>query len=134
MVLATQTPSEDEDDGLSAGIIALIVILSTLFVLILVVTFVVYLVYRRKRKSKYSISASLIHYQDYGGADYIADNTAVNLSYFSVQQIQNSQVQEMVSTEPEDLKEKSLKEDNADDDDFVIKENLYVDDDKNTHL
>jgi len=136
MNLATQAPPTDdggddgddgEDDGLSAGIIVLIVVLVTLLVLTTLVVFVVYVVYRGKRKSKYDIYNHSKQHRNYGGACYIADNTA--------QQTQSSQVQEMVSTEPELLKEKSLKEDTADDNNFVVEVNLdAADDDKDTHL
>ena len=135
MTLATETLSsgEDEDDGLSSGIIALIVVLVTLLVLVLVVAIVAYLVYKKKRKVKYDVHNTQ---RSYGGTDYIADNTA---SCIFIQQIQSSShVEEMISTEPELLKETSPIEKSANDDDDIIKVNLNAvatgDDDKDTSL
>lgn len=137
-MLATQTSptddDEEEDDGLSTGIIVIIVVLVVITVLVLVIVFAGYLVYRRKYKSKYDITSTS---KRHATADYIDDNTMVNPSYMSVQQTQPSQVQEMISTEPELFKEKSPTEEDVDD--AVITVNLTAkevddDDDKDTHL
>ena len=131
MVLATQTSPTDDgdnDDGLSSGIIAVIVVLVVLTILVLVIIFAGYLVYRRKHKSQCDISYIS---KQHSVAEYISDNAIANPSYITIQQIRPSQIQEMVSTEPEPLKGNPSTEEDA----HVIRSNLNVDDDdQDTHL
>ena len=134
--LATQNnnPGDDEDDGgLSGGIVALIVILVLLGVLVLVVIVIVYVVYRKKHQGRFDIFSS-IHHRNYG-TDYIADNTAVNPGYTSTQELQSSQVQEMVSSEPEHLTEKLIKDESDSNEPQSIRNpNFDADIDKDTSL
>ena len=134
MVLATQTsPIDDGDDdnGLSSGIIAMIVVLVVLTILVIVIIFAGYLVYRRKHKSQYDISNLS---KQHSVAEYVSDNAIVNPSYITIRQTQSSQIQEMVSTEPEPLKGNPSTEEDA----HVIRVNLSAnvddDEDKDTHL
>lgn len=136
MVLATQTSptddGEEEEDGLSTGIVVVIVVLVVLIVLLLVIVLAGYFIYRQKHKSKY-----VINRKGYAEADYISDNTLANPAYFTVQQTNGNQVQEMVSTEPNHSEGKSSTEINAAYDDVTVKANVIandVDDDKDTHL
>ena len=131
MVLATQTsPTDDGDNdaGLSSGIIAVIVVLVVLTILVLVIIFAGYFVYRRKHKSQFDISYIS---KQHSVAEYISDNAIANPSYITIQQTRPSQMQEMVSTEPEPLKGNPSTEEDA----HVIRANLNVDDDdQDTHL
>ena len=138
MMLATQTsPTDDgdeDDDGLSTGIIVVIIVAVILTVLVLVIIVAGYLVYRRKHKSMYDISDIS---KRHSVAEYISDNAVANPSYITVQQVQPSQIQEMVSTEPEPLKGKSSTEEGTDHDAVIevnINANVDDDEDKDTHL
>ena len=132
MVLATQTSPTDNDDdndnGLSSGIIAVIVVLVVLTILVLVIVFAGYLVYRRKQKSHYDISNLS---KQHSVAEYVSDNAIVNPSYITIPQTQSSKIQEMVSTEPEPLKENPSTEEDA----YMIRNaNVDGEEDKDTHL
>ena len=137
MMLATQTsPTDDDedDDGLSTGIIVVIIVAVVLTVLVLVIIVAGYLVYRRKHKSMYDISDIS---KRHSVAEYISDNAVANPSYIIVQQVPPSQIQEMVSTEPEPLNGKSSTEEGIDHDAVIevnINANFDDDEDKDTHL
>ena len=105
---AQDNTDDDDDDGLSGGIVALIVILVLLAILVPAAIVIVYVVYRRKRQGRFDILGS-VRPRNYG-ADYISDNTAANEGYTSTQELQSSQVQEMVSNEPEAITEKLIKD------------------------
>jgi len=132
-IISTLTPTpgdnEDDDDGVSGGIIALIVILVALTVITLVAVVAGILVYRSKHSSKFEIKGS-VNQQGYGGTNYIANKTAVNNSYITAQELQaSSNAQEMVSNEPKPYKREK---DQTDDDE--VKQNLGANDDTDTHL
>ena len=126
---------DDDDDGLSGGIIALIVILVLLGVLVPVVIVIVYVLYKRKYRGQFNIFR---HHRGYGAnIDYIADNTAINPGYASGQELQTSQVQEMVSSEPEPSTDRLVKDDSDSDEpdsDSTKNLNIDVDSDKDTRL
>ena len=122
----------DDDDGLSGGIIALIVILVILAVSVPTVIVIIYLVYKKRRKGRFDIFGSVQH-RNYG-TDYIDDNTAANPGYTSTQELQSSQVQEMVSSEPEPLTEKLIKDSDSDEPESIKNPNFDVDSDKDTCL
>ena len=102
---ASPTDDSEDDDGLSGGIIALIVILITLFILALVTAIAAYLLYRQKHKKKYDIQQLSFR---------AIDSMATANPYVTVKEMQSSQVQEIVSTEPEIVKENSPKEESTD--------------------
>jgi len=139
-IISTLTPTpgdnEDDDDGLSGGIIALIVILVVLTVIVLVVVVVGLLVYRSKHSSKFVINVDSVKKRGYGGTDYLTDTTAVSNTYVTTQELQaSSNVQEMVSSEPEPYHEDEDKKDGDESGDTIVKQNAgFSDDDVDTHL
>jgi len=148
-ILSTRTPTpsptlipgdneDDDDDGLSGGIIALIVILVVITVIVLVAVIIGLLVYRRKHSSKFVINVGSVNHRRYGGTDYISDTTAVDNPYVVSQELQaSSNVQEMVSSEPEPYKEDKDEKDGDQSGDSVAKKNIGYsndDDDVDTHL
>ena len=133
--LTPTTGSGEDDDGLSGGIIALIVILVVLTVIVLVAVIAGLLVYRSKHSSKFVISVGSVRNRRYGGTDYITDSTAVGNTYVTTQELQaSSNVQEMVSSEPEPYKGDKDEKDGDLSGDSMVKQNLGADDDTDTHL
>ena len=127
--------SADDDDGLSGGIIALIVILVLLAVSVLAVAVIVYLVYKKRKQGRFDVFKDIRRRSS--GNDYVTDTTIVNPSYEAGQELQSSQVQEMVSSEIEPPTQKLLGDDSDSDEgeSTVVKnQNFDADTNKDTRL
>ena len=124
--------SADDDDGLSGGIIALIIILVLLAVSVPAVVIIIYLVYKKRKQGSFDVFQG-IHHRSSGNA-YVTDNTIVNPSYETGQELQSSQVQEMVSSEAEPPTQKLLGDDSDSESTTVKNQNFDADTDKDTRL
>ena len=128
--------TDDDDGGLSGGIIALIVILVLLAVSVPVVVVIVYVVYKRRRQGRFDVFKGTINLRSKEN-DYVADNTAVNPSYKAEQELQSSQVPEMMSSETEPPIQKLISDDSDSDEGegtIVKNRNFDADTDKDTRL
>ena len=128
--------TDDDDGGLSGGIIALIVILVLLAVSVPAVIVIVYLVYKKRKQSRFDVFTGSIHHRSKGN-DYITDNIIINPSYEAGQELQSSQVQEMVSGEIEAPTQKLISDDSDSDEGentIVKNQNFDADTNKDTSL
>ena len=113
MELGIQSSQNDygDNDRPSTAVVVVAVLLPTLIVLLLIVASTIYVIHKWRHSSKHSSPNQQA--SCHTGTDYIANNTIINPTYFTVQQIKSSQVQEMVSIELEFLNKTLLKEDDA---------------------
>jgi len=125
----TATPDGDSDDGISSGAIAAIVVIVLVVLLTLVVGVTAFVVYKKRKMKTYDFYRKNRH----GGDDYVADVDVAFDNRMAPQEMLDSHVEQMISTEPEPFKMVDQK--SADNDDVTVAMNPNADlDDTETHL
>ena len=124
----TATPDGGSgDDGISTGAIAAIVVVVVVVLLTLVIVLTTFLVYKKRNKKSYDVYRKSRR----GGDDYVADTAFDNKTYMVAQEISDSRVEQMMSTEPEPFK---LVDQKSADDGMVTMNPDADHDDTETHL